>query len=227
MKFKILILSLSLFIFNGCRQYYQIDNFDSLTRKHKKIAILPFEISMTGYVAPELTQEDIDKIEEFESEAFQASFFHQVLESRRNVKKRIQVDIQHYNKTIELLKESNISLKESWKKDPSDLAKILGVDAVMKARVEKDQYFSDGTSVGIEAGMTIIDIIARSQGANNPIPLSSTNKRIQSKYALINNKDGKVLWSTTSANSGSWRSRANEMINTINCRSSRRFPYRK
>ena len=226
-KIKIASFALLLFMLTGCKQYYLIEDFERVTKNHKTIAILPFEIMMTGYVPPELTQEDIDKIEVIESEAFQASFFHQVLESRKNPKRRVQIDVQHYNKTLDILKENNISIKESWKRDPAELASILGVDGVMKARVEKDKYFSDGASAGIEAGMRIIDVIARSRGAANPVPLSSTNKRILTKYSLINQENGQVLWSYTSGNAGSWRSRENDMVNAINYNSSRRFPYRK
>ena len=105
---------------------------------------------------------------------------------------------------------------------PKELAGLLGVDAVVKARIEKNQYFSDGLSAGIEVSKTILGILT---DENDPFYLSDRNKKVTSDYSLIDS-DGTALWSIGYNNSSDWRAQADQLVSQINHRSSRHFPYR-
>ncbi len=206
---------------SSCKRYYQISDFEQHTQDHKKIAILPFEIYTSGFVPKELTPEMIEEIERVESTTFQSNFFSKVLASHRKSERPLQVSVQHYTQTNSILEENGIGLKESWTKNPEELAQILGVDAVVKARIEKDQYFSDGLSIGLDISQSIIAVFAE----RSPFFLPNQNKEVVSDYALVGN-DGTVLWSIGYRHVADWQRQADQLVSNINSRSSRHFPYR-
>ncbi len=106
---------------------------------------------------------------------------------------------------------------------PEELAQLLGVDAVVRGRIEKTQYFSDLASFGIEAGLRVIDIFT----GYNPVPYALTNsKEIYASYNLVSNTGQEVLWSVACDIDGNWRTQSNEVIDNVNRRSARKFPYR-
>ena len=223
MKTRIILFLSLLFLMTSCKQYYTTSNFEDLTSNHKTVAILPFEILTTGHVPRDLTPEIIEQIEENESKAFQVSFFNRLLRSTRRGKKPLRITLQHYSKTIEMLATNEIDIRASWDKDPEKLAKLLGVDAVVRGRIEKHQYFSDGLSAGIEIGSVILDVLTRGNGVGVG---GINNKNVKTDYALVNAEDGTVLWSINYQHQADWSQQPDQMVDNINQRSSRHFPYR-
>ncbi|MFK7773797.1 MAG: hypothetical protein AB8F94_16725 [Saprospiraceae bacterium] len=223
MKTLICIPLFFLLLTSGCKQYYTVANFEEKTQAHQTIAVLPFEMVYTGIPPKELTEDDIQRIEISESKAFQSSFFNAILASSRQGRNQLRVDFQHYSKTLNLLKDNGIDIRDSWGKDPAELAKILGVDAVVKAQIEKRRYMSDLASYGIEAGTQIIGAITN----NRILPfVNNRNKTVRTDYTIVNQEDGNVLWSIAYDFDANWRSTSEDIIETINARSARRFPYR-
>lgn len=206
----------------SCKRYYQISDFEQLTQDHKQIAILPFEIYTYGHVPQKVTLEMIEEIEKIESTTFQSNFFTKVLSSTRRGGKPLHIKLQHYSKTNSIIEENGLTIKETWSMNPEELAKMLGVDAVVKARIEKDQFFSDGLSAGIDISRDIISIFTD----RNPVVVSDINKEIVSDYSLVSD-EGTVLWSIGYRNGADWKIQAEQLVASINRRSSRRFPYRK
>lgn len=206
----------------SCKRYYQISDFEQLTQDHKQIAILPFEIYTYGHVPQKVTPETIEEIEKIESTTFQSNFFTKVLSSTRRGGKPLHIKLQHYSKTNSIIEENGLTIKETWSMNPEELAKMLGVDAVVKARIEKDQFFSDGLSAGIDISRDIISIFTD----RNPVVVSDINKEIVSDYSLVSD-EGTVLWSIGYRNGADWKIQAEQLVASINRRSSRRFPYRK
>lgn len=223
MKTLICIPLFFLLLTSGCKQYYTVADFEEKTQSHQTVAVLPFEMIYTGMIPNDLTEEDIQRIEILESKAFQSSFFNAILASTRRGRDQLRVDLQHYSKTIDLLEKNGVGVKDSWQKDPAELAKILGVDAVVKAQIEKRRYMSDVASYGIEAGTQIISAISR----NRVLPyVNSRNKKVKTVFALVNQEDGNALWSISYDCDANWRSTNEDIIESINARSARRFPYR-
>ncbi len=215
--FFLLMLSLT-----SCKQYYAAANFEEITQTHKTIAILPFEVHTSGHVPPEVTSEMIEKINENESTAFQASFHNQILQSTRKGKKALRINIQHYSKTMSILKENNISIIDSWNKSPEDMAKLLGVDAVVKGRIHKEKYFSDALSAGIDIGSAILNVFV-----SNRLPhVRTNNKNVKTDFAIVGSEGGNVLWSINYACQANWQQQPDQIVDLINRRASRHFPYR-
>jgi len=214
-----LILAASL---TSCKSYYSAKNFEEITETHKTIAILPFEVYTKDYLPTEITESEVEQIKEYESKAFQASFYNKVLVRNRRGNKDSKVNVQHYSKTLRKLKENNISTLESWEKSPEFLANLLGVDAVVIGRVEKQKYFSDELSAGIDIGTSILTRM----GVNRIPYVSRNNKNIKADYSILNGANGKVLWSINYDCEANWQQHSDEIIDNINHRSTKHFPYK-
>ncbi len=180
----------------------------------------------TGKMPDDLTEQDILHIEEAESRAFQISFLNELLRSTRSGKKPLSVDIQHYQKTLNQLEAEGISIRKSWEMSPEELADLLGVDAVVRARIEKARLMSDLESYGIDMSVRIINILTNYQWFPWFPPISSQNKEIVADFSLLEREEGRVLWSISFDKGADWRQPANEIIDDISRRAAKKFPYR-
>lgn len=215
------------FLFTNCKTAYQVPDFDQVTQDHRTVAILPFEMVFLGKTPKDLSEEDIREIEEAESQMFQSSFHSEVLRSAARMNRTYRVSLQPYATTTALLKKNGISIRESWTMEPEELAKLLEVDAVVSARVEKTRYMSDLTSYAIDAGAQVLrEVTIGFPGPWVPNQLSKS-KDIVASYTLIDTDGSQVLWSVSCDVDANWQSRSNDIIDRLNRLSARRFPYRQ
>ncbi len=154
------------------------------------------------------------------------SYYNEVSRSTRSGKKPIRVNIQHYKNTLQFLDDNGINTFDSWNMKAEDLSEILQVDAVLRGYIEKNQLIPDLESFVIDVGIHILNILT-----NNalwpwlPYDLSKS-KEVNTNYALIDGRDGSTLWSIAYEVEADWRRPANEIIDDVNRRSSKKFPYR-
>lgn len=212
---------LIIILFSSCTPYYITNDFEALTREHKTVAVLPFRMIYTGVTPESLSDEEMQDIEIAESKAFQMSYYSEILRSTRAGKDPIRVSIQDYSITLRRLSENNIDIIDSWEAKPEELAKALGVDAVIKTCIQKNRLMTDLASFGIDVGLFFLDAIT-----NNSIWVSSTSKEIKANYSLIDSIDGQVLWNVTIYEDADWSQKANNIINNLNRKSAKKFPYR-
>lgn len=213
------------FLFS-CTPYFISHDFEIQTADHKVIAILPFEMNYTGRIPKEISKEDLNKIEELESKAFMISYYNEILRSTKSGKKPIRVNIQNYYNTLQLLEGNGISLINSWNIKAEELAEVLQVDAVLRGYVEKNQLLTELESLGIEFGARILNIMT-----NHTlwpwIPYNiSISKIVKTNYSIVDGKNGSTLWSIAYEVEADWRKPANEIIDEVNRKSTRKFPYR-
>ncbi len=224
--YKPFIIIFSTILLFSCTPFFISNDFEIQTADHKVIAILPFEMNYTGRIPKDLTKEDLQKIEEVESEAFMMSYSNEILRSTKSGKKPIRVKVQNYKNTLQLLEENNISTVESWNLKTEKLAEILHVDAVLRGYIEKKQLMPELESLGIEIGINILNIITK----NSLIPWIpfdiSTSKIVKTNYEILNGQDGSTLWSIAYEVEADWRRPADEIIEEVNRKSTRKFPYR-
>ncbi len=226
---RLLIAAVSLFslLATSCRHpYFIADNFKSATASHKTIAIMPVEMHFTGKPPEKLTKEQIAEIEAAESQAFQASMYNEILRSTNNGKNPIKVNLLHYSATVQKLKDANISIRDSWQKTPEELSKILGVDAVVKTRIEKERLMSDLQSYGIQIAKDIVFAVTDTWLL--PIyGVSSKAREVNADYSLLSGQDGATLWSISFREGADWSRPSNDIIDKISRRAAKSFPYRK
>lgn len=222
-----LLCALALITFNAScnRNAYLVQDFKTATFKHQEIAVLPFEIIFTGVKPKDLSKEDFDKALERDSEVYQNNYYNQILRSGSRAKhKNLDVSIQAQSVTAGILEEKGISVRESWKMKPTELANILGVEAVVRGRIEQNRLMSDVASFGIDLGVQILGSLIKSPVF---IPGGATNnKRVRATYQLVNQSDNRLLWSTAYTCEADWSRSEDEVVAQVNFRSARKFPYR-
>lgn len=225
-NFLVLCVSfLLLFTAASCTQRaYTVHDFEVATYSHKRVAVLPFEIVYTGVKPKRITHEDLEKILLAESEIFQNNFYNQILRSSGlSDRMNLMIDMQAHSTTAGILAENGISIKDSWNMRSGELAELLGVDAVVRGRVEQDMLMSDWASFGVDIGVAILTSLGGGTFGFFP---STTNKTIFSSYQLINAEDERLLWSISYNCAADWSQTTDQVINTVNRRAARRFPYR-
>src|SRR5687768_1953083 len=141
-----------LFSFSSCHRYYTSSSFGEKTIKHKKIAILPPQLVVTGNLPKNLSISYLEELEEKESKLFQEALYNNVLKRGNTGKYALNVMVQPYTNTLAALEKGGVGIRESWTMDDKELAELLGVDAVVRTSIQKERFMSDLASAGIEAG---------------------------------------------------------------------------
>ncbi|MFL5773331.1 MAG: hypothetical protein ACJ75F_09250 [Flavisolibacter sp.] len=207
----------------GSHNYYTSSSFEQQTRTHKIIAILPAEMIFTGVPPKNITPDQIAKIEETESTTFQNSLFNGILNHANSKKYTTYISVQDISTTLKLLQENNIGVRQSWKEDDKKLANLLGVDAVVRMRIQKKRYMSDLASMGIDMGTQVLSTIS---GGRLPVPYVSS--KTNDLYASCNViSDGRTLWNDSYRGSTDYNSSSEDLVNNITDLFGRHFPYRK
>lgn len=198
--------------------------FIEKTMGHRIIAILPFEMVFTGKKPKNLSVQQIRKIEEVESIAFQNSFYNTLLHQTTKYRNPIRIDIQSTRQTNSILERNNIGIRESWDMESQELARILKVDAVVRTRIEKRRYMSGLASFGLELGTDILNELL----ADTPLMifLPTATNRIKAGCYLCNGRDGAVLWSLDVVDETDWRMSADDIVDGVNFHFAKKFPYR-
>ncbi len=223
MKRIFTLATLALIIFSSCHRYYTSNSFDAKTSRHKNIAVLPPKMVLTGNQPKNLSIPDIKLMEEKESKLFQEALFNNLLNKGNVGKYSLNVNIQPCTNTLALLDKNAISIRQSWEKDDVELAKILGVDAVVRMTIQKERYMSDLASAGIFVGKKIADAILNRGQVVTP----SLNKTadIIATCSLVSN--GETLWNDSYKRDSDFNSPANEVVERITGNFAKHFPYRK
>lgn len=220
-KFTLAVVSILLTL-TSCHRYYTSSSFQEKTAKHKVIAVLPPQIIFTGQQSRKMTPDMIIALEEKESKMFQESLYNNILRQAAKGNKVMDVNIQPFTNTLALLDQNSISIRDSWTKDDKELAKLLGVDAVVRSSVQKDRYMSDEASLGITVAKNIL--ISASK-APVIMPVSNKTSDIHATCTLVSN--GETLWNDYYKEESNWNNPANEVIEDITNKFARHFPYRR
>lgn len=202
-------------------QRYTASNFEAATDNHELVAIMPVQMVFTGRQPKKLTEADIQAIEEAESEAFQVSLYNAILSKAS----KMPVQFQSLNETNRILADNNISIRESWTYNDTELAKMLGVDAIVRMRVEKQRYMSDLAAFGVDMAQQLLFVLNQG-GLWAPLPRQLNNtEEIRAKTSLINGEDAQVLWNIAVQRAADWDRPDEFIINRITRKSARNFPY--
>lgn len=202
---------------------YVTSYFDQQTANHKLIAVLPAEMIFTGTQPRDVSPEDIQKIEETESKMFQNYLFSSILRYANTQKYYTAVGVQDISTTQKLLEDNSISIRDSWKEDDKKLAKVLGVDAVVRMRIQKKRYMSDLASFGVSYGQQVLNQIGNA-GKYIPYVTNKTNDIYASCNVVSNNQ---TLWNDDYRGASNYNVSSERVIDDITDNFGRHFPYRK
>lgn len=223
LPFLSIALSFTL-LFTACsRKHYAVSYFDQKTAGHRIIAVLPAEMIFTGTQPKDLSAEAISKIEENESRMFQNYLFNSILRYANDRRYYTAVGVQDISTTEKLLEDNNISIRDSWKQDDKKLAKLLGVDAVVRMRIQKKRYMSDLASLGVDYGQQVLNQIGN-VGKYIPYVPNKTND-IYASCNIVS--DNQSLWNDDYRGSSNYNVSSERVIDNITDNFGRHFPYRK
>jgi hypothetical protein len=221
------LVTMLLFVAACSTANYQSPQFAERARHHQVIAVLPFEMVLAGDPPRDLTVQQIARIEEAESVAFQEAYYYRLLHQASVHRKHpIRIEIQPPETTNRLLEEAGIGIRESWGMSAKSLARVLRVDAVISTQVQKTRYLSDGESLGVDLGLTVVNEVTEGRLAPLlPWGLVKTHD-IWANCELIDSVDGTVLWQTDLAQATDWQYPANQVISGFTEELAKKFPYR-
>ncbi|HET9432413.1 MAG TPA: hypothetical protein VFO37_01590 [Chitinophagaceae bacterium] len=218
------IASFVIFLFACSNKYYTAGNFSEKTEDHKVVAILPAEIVFSGKQPKNLSPENIAKAEETESVNFQYALMNSILRHANTRKYITTVNFQDINTTQKILDQNNISVRDSWKKDDNELAKLLGVDAVIRMNIRKQRYMSDEASYGVGVAKQVI----YKTGIGSKVPVPGSVGKTYDVYATCNLlSDNQTLWNDNYKRAADWDTQPNVIIEWITDSFGENFPYKK
>ena len=102
-----------------------------------------------------------------ESLQIQESIYNDFLfHSRANVPNKWAVKMMDYRFINNKLEERGISIRDSWKLSSSELAQVLGVDMLIRARVKNERIMSKAAAMGINVGVSVIRDVFSNSGSS-------------------------------------------------------------
>lgn len=212
---KKVILALMLFVtvisLYGQTRLFIDPEFSKYGNDHKIIAVVPFEttIKLRPKQMKELKEDQLENMQENECYNIQNSMYSWFL--KRKQQGKLWVDVQDVSTTNALLIKNGITYSNIKDFTPTEIAKALEVDAIIKGTFETNKPMSDGVSAAL-------GVLVGFYGATNKATIN---------MFIHNANDGKVLVNYNKAVSGSIGSSSDQLINTVMRKVSRRIPYTK
>jgi len=171
---------------------YQSPDFELKTSSHKTVAILPVRLVQSGHVSKNTSQDEVKAANEKWGYVFQETMQSFILKQTQKNKKGQPVSFQSTQKTNALLKEKGFAIGDLYEKQPEELAKILGVDAIIMTTLNHNKNFSDGVAYGLAAAKTISNVFSRTVVTTPGMNVSDININC----SLYDAADSKLLWKT-------------------------------
>ena len=192
--------------FEGSKQVFQSPQLKSMVAQHKTVAILPYEVSITYKKQPKNLNAEADRNQEKTmSKSIQASMYTYLLRKGKDY----SVTFQDVDKTNILLKKAGMLDKmDEFTKD--EIAKALGVDAVIGGRFETEQTKSQGAAI---ASAVLFGGLGGKTGTGS---LTLT---------LNNGVDGELLWRFFKTMDEGIMSSTDDLVERMMRKVSRNFPY--
>ena len=192
--------------FEGSKQIFESPKMKSMVDAHKIVAIIPYNVSITYKKQPKNFNVEANRDQEKTmSKSIQSSMYTFLLRKGKDYK----VTFQDVDKTNILLKKAGMIDKlDEFTKD--EIAKVLGVDAVIGGRYETEQTKSEGAAI---ASSILFGGLGGKTGTGS---LTLT---------LNNGIDGELLWRFFKTMDDGIMSSTDDLIERMMRKVSRNFPY--
>ncbi|MDP3469509.1 MAG: hypothetical protein Q8S11_14305 [Daejeonella sp.] len=131
------------------------------------LAVLPAEVIFTGNLPKNWGPDRVSQMELEQSGQIQESLYDDLLfrATSSRVRNKWSVKLMDFRLINSKLEENGISIRDSWKVPSAELAKILGVDMIIRTRVQNNRIMSEAAAAGINVGVSVLrDVISSSSG---------------------------------------------------------------
>lgn len=204
---------------------FESPEFLARTSNHKMVSILPPVIQYTNPKTGSIVLNK-DKTVQIQQESYTLQkYLYQRLLNEKTKKDPITINFQDVIRTNDILKKNNIETKDLLEKTPEELSKILGVDAVVINRVEKE-IMIDEKILGIAGvGIQILDVLKGPGNSTSPARMIKTGV-MKLNSSLNNGKDGFVLWNSYKNFDITVDNLPDDILTQYGNQCARSFPYR-
>lgn len=207
---KLVLLSLLFIGFAGYsqKQIFENPQLSTLIKDHKTVAIIPFTVKITYKKQPKNFSVEANRDQEMKmSKSIQASMYTFLLRKADSY----SVSFQDVEKTNILLKKAGLADKlDEVTKD--EVAKALGVDAVISGSFESEQSKSEGAAIATAV------LFGGFGGKTGSGSLTMT---------INNGKDGDMLWRFFKTMNDNISISTDDIVESMMRKVSRNFPYEK
>lgn len=194
--------------YEGVKQIFVDPKLETLAKTHKLVAILPFDVKITFKKQPKNFDFEANKSKEKDMAfSIQSSMYTYLLRKKDNY----SVQFQDVEKTNILLKKAGIlDKRDEFTKD--EIAKALGVDAVIGGKFETEKSRSDG-------GAIVTTVLFGGLG-------SKTGSGALT-MTINDGASGDLLWRFFKSMNDDIFSSTDELVERMMRKVSRNFPYSK
>ena len=211
---KLLLFTLIIFSSNlifSQTNLFENPDFDEIAKKHKIIGVIPFKTSITlrPKQMKDITPEQLARMEKSEGESIQSAMYAWFL--KRKKRGTLSVDVQNTATTNAKLKKAGVTFENYETFTPSELAKILEVDAIIMGTFDTNKPMSEGASVAL-------GLLIGFWGTTNSATINLN---------IYNAVDGELLVNYNKKVRGTIGSDNDDLINRLMRKASRRIAYTK
>jgi len=221
------LFALIIFAFASCgtsRSVFTANDFNTRAAQHRTVAILPVNVVRSGHVGRRETDASIRRATEEWAVRFQEMLHSYVVGQAGRKRKGPVVGFQGTAQTNNLLKEAGLTIEQAYLRNPQDLAKMLGVDAVMMTTLDQRKNVSDGLGIAIGAGRDILQQIGIMGTGTSIDNFNATDIRMNA--AVYDGSDGRLLWKTFREGGEDMPHNVNELVQWYCNWIARKQPYR-
>ncbi|RYE01760.1 MAG: hypothetical protein EOP50_01440 [Sphingobacteriales bacterium] len=207
------------------KNVFKAADFSTQATAHHKIAVLPVRVVQSGWVGKKETPESIRAANEAWSASFQETLLSYIVSKAGKRKKGPAVTFQGVPQTNALLKAAGLDIESAYAKSPDELAKILGVDAVIMTTLDKKKNVSDGVATAIGAGRQLLNIFGNGTSGSTALDGYKATD-IQMNSALYDARDGRLLWKTFREGGDDLPKNVNDLVQYYSLWIAKKLPYR-
>ena len=206
----LLVLSLVISMVGCSPKIYTAGDFGQALSKHKVVAILPGDVTM------QLRPNQMRQMKPGEMDDLTAKTGRDIQEKmygwflRRSDKFHYTVTFQDVSRTNAILSKAGISAAILATTDKAELARLLGVDAVLQNRSRMEKPMSEGAAVAV-------GVLVGAWGATN---------KVETTINIHDGGTGNLLWKYDYEASGSVGSSTTRLVDNLMRNASKKFPYK-
>ena len=191
---------------------YENPKFDAIAKNHQSIGIIPFKatVKLRPKQMAKMSPEQFKRLEISEGKSIQTAMYSWFLK-RKKRGKLLSIEVQDPNKTMALLGKEGITQENLSNYTTEEIAKILGVDALIYGTYNTNKPMSEGASVAL-------GVLIGFWGTTNSATVN---------MSVHNASDGVLLWNYNKKVRGSIGSSPEDLINVLMRKASRRLSYTK
>ena len=191
-------------------QKYTHPQFADLTKEHKQVAVLPFKVTIDMKHLPKnVTPEMIQQQQKDESLEVQKILYSRLLQ--KSQEEGYTVGFQDADQTNALLLKAGWSFDSLAAHTKDEIAKALGVDALISGTVQQ----THPTSTGVAVAQTLL------------LGFSGSTQRVDINLTVHNGLDGQLLWSYDHNDKGGMMNTVEGMMKSLMKKVAGNFPYKK